>query len=169
MLNRKPISEQRGLGLIEIMITLIILAIGFLAAANMQIRGMRGNLDSMQRAQALLSMNDMMDRMRNNPQGVQNGHYNGRSTGTLTQPTCASTGCSNQQLADMDFFEWSANFEALRGETNFTPLLPGENESTPAQGHISQPLNGVYTISLQWQGSSPFTQDASTLEVKFAP
>jgi len=57
---------ERGVGLIEVLMALIVLSIGFLVSANMQLRGMRSNQETYNQSQAMMLANEIMDRMRNN-------------------------------------------------------------------------------------------------------
>jgi type IV pilus assembly protein PilV len=63
---------HRGFTLIEVLVTLLIVAIGLLGLAGLQVTGLRSNLSSEARSQASLLANDIIERMRANPLGVQN-------------------------------------------------------------------------------------------------
>lgn len=166
---RSPFDRQSGIGLIEVLVAMVVLSIGFLAAATMQVQGMRANQNAGQRAQALLLLGDMMDRMRGNPEGVLAGAYDGRSTGTAALPACVTASCTPAQLADVDLYEWSANFENLRGETNFIPLLPVDLGGNPAQGTITAGAAGVYTLSLSWKGFWDGAAVDEDVSIQFIP
>ncbi len=158
----------RGVGLIEVLVAVIVVSIGFLAAASLQIQGMRSNLDSKQRAQALLLVGEMMDRMRNNPAGVAAGSYDDKGTGALTAPACRATGCGPSDLAALDLYEWSAKLRPLDGDAGFVPVLPGAGADY-AEGSISDPVGGVYTITLAWQGFVDGESSDQTLSLSFQP
>lgn len=161
---------ERGVGLIEVLVALLVLSIGFLASANMQLRGMRSNQETYYYSQAIMLANDMMDRMRNNREGVQAGEYDGMTTGSVTLPACASSGCDAAGLADLDRFEWSANLQNLRGESTFIPLLPADGDGDFATGAISEPdANGVYTLTMSWTRQDGDTEVVETLPVRFVP
>lgn len=167
-LNRRVC--EHGVGLIEVLVALVVLSIGFLVSANMQLRGMRSNQDTYHYSQAMMLANDMMDRMRNNRAGVLAGEYNGMTTGEVTKPACASSGCNAEGLADLDRFEWSANLQKLRGETKFVPLLPPAADGEPATGAISAPdANGVYTLTMSWARQDGETEVVETLPMRFIP
>jgi len=172
MLNSEAaFSPQQGVGLIELLAAVVILSIGFLAAGTLQISSMRANQDSLQSAQALRLVGDMMDSMRNNPLGVSGGHYDDKSTGTVSLPACSSSSCSPADLAVFDLFTWSANFQDLRSVgANFLPVLLGADSANPAQGSISAPaLDGSYTITVQWQGTENGQPATRTQAVRFQP
>jgi len=163
-------KDEQGVGLIEVLVALLVLSIGFLVSANMQLRGMRANQDSYHNSQALMLANEMMDRMRNNRAGVSAGRYDNISTGTVTEPACVDTGCDEQGIAQLDRFEWSAQLQNLRGDAVFIPMLPYSADNSAATGAISAPdTNGAYTITMSWTRQSRDGEVAETLPVVFIP
>lgn len=64
--------DQKGFTLIEILITVIVLSIGLLGLAGLQINGLRANMSSETRSKATLLANDIAERMRTNALGVHN-------------------------------------------------------------------------------------------------
>jgi type IV pilus assembly protein PilV len=81
---------QKGFTLIEVLVTLFILAIGLLGLAGLLFEGMRNNQGSYLRTQASIMAYDMADRMRANSD--QASGYQGFSTNdaSTTIPACAS-------------------------------------------------------------------------------
>lgn len=59
-------SRQGGIGLVEVLIAVLILAIGLLGLASMQTNGMRMTNGSMSRSQAVFLANDIVERARAN-------------------------------------------------------------------------------------------------------
>lgn len=165
----KSNAYQKGVSLIEVLITVVVMAMGFLASAQMQVQGLRSNMNSQYQSQALLLAGEIMDRMHDNADGVAAGHYDSKNTGTSTDPNCTATGCTAAELAALDLFNWSANLIALRGETGFIPRLPKDSSGSPASGSISSPNDGVYTITLNWKEPVSGTETLQSLAVNFAP
>ena len=153
MLTPRP-GAQRGVGLIEILVTVVMLSIGFLAAAKMQIEGMRFSKSAYYRSQAYFLASDMLDRMRANPVGVNAGAYDEIDTaGDLADPGCgdAGAGCGPAALARQDRYEWSAQLHPLDGLPNFVPAL-GSAEA-PASGSVRRLPGGqgIFEITLSWE------------------
>lgn len=172
--NRK--KRQHGVGLIEIMVAVLLLSVGFLAAARMQVQGMRFSQSAYMESQAYFMISDMMDRMRGNIDGVTGGNYDGNETSGLwtTDPGCAANFCSAAQLAQQDLFEWSANLHDLRDTDNFSALLPGKAaaEGQPAEsakGEITNNGNGVFTIKISWFEKIGDADALQELELDFVP
>ena len=59
-------ESQRGTSLVEVLVTMVILAIGLLALAGLQARLHVLQIESYQRAQALILLQDMTSRLVNN-------------------------------------------------------------------------------------------------------
>ncbi len=98
MKNLSQRSRQRGLTLIEILVATLVLAIGLLGIAAMQLRGLQYNHDSHIRSQVAILAAGMADRMRN---ASDPSAYTSDFTLQATEPTgcvIAST-VATQELA----------------------------------------------------------------------
>lgn len=165
-----PSNAQRGVGIIEVLLAVVIISFGFLASAQMQVQGMRFNQSAYFQSQANMMLKDITDRMRANRTGVLNGNYTGKTTGTsYTVPNCIAneTPCSPAELAQRDLADWSANFHAPASITNFVPLLPSTTAHV-AQGSITVNAD-VFTISVQWNENIEGTDKLQQLSVQFMP
>lgn len=142
--------NQQGVGLIEILVTVVILAIGFLAAAQMQVSGMQFSQSAYHQSQANFMATDIIDRMRANSQGVQAGHYNGLTTSSAAvDPGCASVQCSPEDIARQDLYDWSSYLFSLGVSGAFVPLLPSA-DSIEAEGKVTRISDGYYSVTLVW-------------------
>ena len=148
-------QKQSGVGLIEILISVILLSIGFLAAAKMQVEGMRNSQSAYYQSQAYFIAADIIDRMRANLPGVRDGHYDDAEiSSTVTSPGCdtSTSICSPEQIAQQDLYEWSSHIHVLdqytgAGVADFIPALPGTVTGTITPVPNS---NGVLQVSLTW-------------------
>lgn len=136
-----------GFTLIEILVTLFILAIGLLGLAGLMVDGMRNNQGAYLRTQASILAYDMADRMRANREEAEDGgEYDGFSTAnaSTTIPACASTanGCTPEQQATLDKVQWTRQIE---GAGSGMALLPG------GVGSIDyDDTNNTFTIRISW-------------------
>lgn len=64
MLNSR--GKQSGLSMIEVLVTLVILMVGLLGLAGLQTQGLRSEMESYQRVQALILLQDMVGRINAN-------------------------------------------------------------------------------------------------------
>jgi type IV pilus assembly protein PilV len=125
--NSFPV-RNRGFTLMEILIALLILAIGLLGMAGLQVTGLRNSMSSGMRTEATFLAEDMADRMRSNMDGVTAGSYNALDTASLpTDPGCIASGCTISELAAHDINEWATLVAALPGGRAQVTNAPGNN------------------------------------------
>jgi type IV pilus assembly protein PilV len=97
--------HQKGMTLIEVLVSVLILAIGILGAAAIQLNALKYTDSSAMTSQASFIAYDMMDRIRANVDGnaVGNGATNVLATyalGSLASAPVASTDARSVDLAD---------------------------------------------------------------------
>ncbi|MFZ0257314.1 MAG: type IV pilus modification protein PilV, partial [Gammaproteobacteria bacterium] len=73
--SRQAIQFQQGFSLIEVLITVLVLAIGLLGLAGLHAQALRFSHNAYLRSHATLLGNEMADRMRANLVGVAAGSY----------------------------------------------------------------------------------------------
>ena len=91
---QRRIKSQRGFTLIEVLIAIVVLAIGLLGLAGLQASSLKNNTSAYTRSQAQLLAYDMLDRLRANREGVINGSYDDLLSSTPSDPNCITSGCS---------------------------------------------------------------------------
>ena len=146
--------KQRGVSLIELLVALIVLSVGMLGMASMEIQAKRLAFDAAQRSQAVALANDMFERMRGNPTVLANyvvNNLGGVSIGTEPSPNCKSAGCDEAQLAAHDLWEWE---QALDGAAE---TITSGGVTTPVGGLVSPRAcitntNGYVELIIVWQG-----------------
>lgn len=134
-------KTNSGFTLIEVLVTMLIMAIGLLGLAGIQVTGMRNNLSAYNRSQATQLAYDMADRMRAN---VANAGTFGASVYTTIDPisdavaqaSCIAVAgaCTAAQMAQQDLFEWNQNLAALPG----------------GEGTIIVAPSNLFTITVNW-------------------
>ena len=102
---------QRGYIMFEVLISVLVISVGFIGLAGMQVGGLAAANDSLFRSKAVYLTYQMADRVRANIPGAVAGSYN-NLTGLGTNPGCVTTGCSAAQMATTDFYEWAAEVAA---------------------------------------------------------
>jgi type IV pilus assembly protein PilV len=102
-----------GFTMLEVLISIVVIAFGLLGVAGLQAFALKNNQSASQRSIATMLATDMIDRMKTNANGATEGYYN-ETSATAVAPTqvgncLALAGCSGpQQLAQNDLFEWKA-------------------------------------------------------------
>lgn len=125
--------RERGVGLIEVLIALLVTSIGLLGLASLQIQSLKQNQSAALMAQANVLAYDMLDRLRANPNRAENGDYN------LSLAAATPTGSAIQ---DVDLTQW----RDMLGDT--LPEGTGSVECTSAK---------LCTVLVQWNTPSNFT------------
>jgi len=161
---RAPLARQRGVTLIEVLVAVFILSIGMLAGAGMQLAAMRENQSALYRSNALLLAEDMVARMRANPEGAAGGAYDGADTDlAVTTDGCLQSGCTSNQLALADIASWRAGFDATAYR------LPARRNGRPPRGTIEGQADGVYAITLEWADTVERDDADTSLTLRFRP
>lgn len=128
--QRRPARRQmRGVGLIEVLIAVLVLAIGLLGVAAMQATALRNSQSSLERSQGVIGTYTILDAMRANLEAARNGDYNIPST-------CSAAGVPSSSLAVNDIQFWLEHLEANLGEG--------------ACGTIFCGVDNVCLISVEW-------------------
>lgn len=95
-------GRQRGVGLIEVLVAVLVMAIGLLGIAALQATALRNSQSSLERSQAVVLSYAILDAMRANPIEVRAGFYDmGMACQAPTlprtdQPTEATLGRSDR-------------------------------------------------------------------------
>lgn len=101
---------QRGAGLIEVMVALLVLAIGLLGFAAMQTQGISQGQKAYLHSQAIFAAQDMVERMRANP--IATSSYALSFTDSAPSGTdCSAADCSPAALAGWDQAQWLSLLE----------------------------------------------------------
>ena len=101
------LPKQRGFSMLEILITLVIIATALLGTASLQINAMRMNQSSQFRTQAVFMASDIAERMEANKTAAIAGNYAVSQTSTPSTATDCSTGsCDSPTLAAWDISQW---------------------------------------------------------------
>lgn len=75
-----PIRDQSGATLLEVLVAIVVLAIGLLGLAALQMTSLTSGYSAHQRSQATMLAYDISDRMRARPDAALAGAYDNNST-----------------------------------------------------------------------------------------
>lgn len=98
-------KKQSGFSLLEVLISLLIIAIGLIGLGGLQVASLKGATNAHSRTIATMYATELADRMRANPQGVQGGFYDDPVTCSGTPACRRTTYCSPQDIAKFDVRE----------------------------------------------------------------
>ena len=163
-------SRDRGFTLLEILIAIIVIAFGLLGLFGLQAKAQKAETESYERTQALVLIQDIVDRMNaNRTDSFSQAYVTASSVGGGGK----LTDCSAKTGADLDLCEWG---NLLRGATETAGGAACSTASgagcigamLSASGCIAyddtteladstgavQAGTGLYTITVVWQGLS---------------
>ena len=145
------ISRTSGFSLIEVLIAVIILAIGLLGIAGLQVTSKRTSFEALQRVTAVMLAQDIVERMRANKAQLSTYTAAADVTGTLTAPgtNCTSAACTPAQIVTYDLYQWQQAIvgasETKGGANTGGLILP--------TGCITAGANtGEVTVAIAWRG-----------------
>jgi type IV pilus assembly protein PilV len=136
-------ASQQGAGLIEVMVSLLILAVGLLGVLSLQANGLNSNQRAVFVTEAQMLAQDMANRILaygNGTAGVNSDLYGAINVSkvvapaTVTVPSCAA-GCDADQTLAFDQAEWQSALSASS--------LPR------ARGTVTRNIP-FYTVNVMW-------------------
>jgi type IV pilus assembly protein PilV len=146
----QPLHRRRhaGASMIEVLVTMVIIAFGLLGMAGLQVRMQSSELESYQRSQALLLLNDMANRIATNRTAALAGSYNIAATSPVgAGMTCPAVGTTT---AARDVNEWCQALQGSAekvGTSNLGALVGGRG--------CVQAVGSDYMVTVAWQGLTP--------------
>lgn len=128
-----PHRAQRGFTLIEVLVTLVLISVGLLGIAALQLTTMRGNQESYVRSQANVLASDILDRIRANPFEFRDNFYN----------AAFNERGDSRRAAGQDLDQWQRSIDQL---------LPGSDaDAAGSVQRIAGPAGReVVEITIQW-------------------
>ena len=166
-------STATGFSLIEVLVAILIVVIGLLGLAGLQARAQVAEFESYQRAQALVLLYDMVERINNNritarcfaiTNAATGAPYFGDPANPVT-PSCAADTVANNALAVSAMTAWDGLLSGAAEKKGVAATKVGA--MIGARGCISynaatEYINatsgtninntGEYTIAVSWQG-----------------
>jgi type IV pilus assembly protein PilV len=132
-LQKTRLLRRGGFTLIEALVALLVISIGLLGVAALQLTSLRSNHASAMRSQATVLAYDIVDRMRANRTAALAGNYNIALGATATAGTVAGD----------DVIAWKQNISRTLPAT--------DNSGTPQVADGSVVQNGaIFTVTIRW-------------------
>jgi type IV pilus assembly protein PilV len=168
-----------GFTLIEVLVSVFILAVGLLGIISLQYASKQVGYDSLQRSTAAMLAEGLIERMRANPgdedeDGVLPAYIPaaGRtfkySDAIPTPPTCGSSNCTPLDWAEYDLAQWYNELIGSAETVTGSPLVPTGGLVTPwaCLFNINAPAGGGQTsadiiVAIAWAGRNELPDVAS--------
>lgn len=156
---RRGVHAQRGVGLIEILVSVLITSFGLLALAGLQSRMGQAQFESYQRAQALTLLADLTQRMQANPAAVASYvTASPAGTGDSAPASCASLAT----VPERDLCEWSNALKGVSETSTSGSVTSNVGAMIGARGCVEQIQAAdltagicrpaIYRVTVAWQG-----------------
>jgi len=142
-------TAQSGTSLIEVLVTIVITSIGLLGLAGLQARMQVSEVESYQRSQALILLNDMVSRIEANHR-VAASYVTNAPLGTGMACPVTNVNSTRQQV---DAAQWCS---ALKGAAE---QFDGANSGAMigGRGCVQQLLPNQFLVTVAWQGQAPIS------------
>lgn len=145
--------REAGVGLIEVLIAVLVFAVGVLGMVAMQVSAKRNGYEATQRSVATSLARDILERMRSNPGQLDAYEVTNQGEIASVAKDCSATGvdCTPAELAAYDLYDWS---RLLAGASSRVTI----DGSTSNAGGLVNSLacisndNGDVTVELSWRG-----------------
>lgn len=126
-------SDQRGVALIEVLVAFLILSVGLLGFSALQVRALKATQSSLQRTDAVMLANSILESMRANRAAALLQSYN-------RSKTCGAYTATGS-LANADLAGW------------FAALQSGLGSGQGTCGDITCNGEGMCTVNVYWDDS----------------
>ena len=138
-----------GFSLLELLVAVLVVAVGALGVAGLQLASMQNNRGAMQYSVTTSLATDLVERMRANP-----GADYGTGLGTAPPPfqDCVTSDCTPAQLAQFDLAVWKCALGKWREDTTCTGLPAAIRPMTvlpEGDGKVAEDA-GVVTVTVVW-------------------
>ncbi len=130
---RNRLSREKGVGLVEVLVALLVLSIGFIGVAGLQMKALSTNNHAMASSIATISIYSIVDAMRLDKKNAEGGSYNQ----TVIANACPAAGGS---LASVQINQWCQDLGNNLGKAATT------------KGIVSCDANGVCTVTVEFDG-----------------
>ena len=160
--NMKNLSQQtlllKGFTLLEVMIAMVIFAVGLLGLAGIQALSLESSHSSYSRSQAVLLAYEMVDRMKANSD--VGASYISTAATAATEPSsgnmCDANTCGATTMAAFDLWQWknsvsdsllsgqsSISSATVGGVTTYTVTVHWDEDRTGATGTTCPPASAT--------------------------
>lgn len=135
--------EQRGFGLVESLVALVVVSVGMIGIASLYGQGLGAGRTALYRTQAVYLASDMAERIRLNRRGGPD--YNGGAANNGCDPV-GGRDCTPAEMAAYDLFVWNNQ-------------IAGQLPQGAGQVQRAATTPPTYTIGVTWTevGIGPIT------------
>ena len=174
MTRPRPVPEKLGgFSLIEVLVSLMIIVFGLLGLAGLQVRIQQAEFESYQRAQAIVLLQDMVDRIHMHKITSSCFRFTSNTTngspflgtGGAVVPLCSASGANDNARATEALAEWrdlllgaaedlgGSSVGAMAGARGCVSYDPATELTDPVTA-AAIPDTGLYLVAISWKGTT---------------
>lgn len=153
----RPSARARGVTMIEVLVTIVILTFGLLGVVALQARMQIAQSESYHRSQAILLMQDMVDRVNANRSNALN-YVTAAPLGTGN----AIQDCTGLTGAALDLCEWNNSLLGASESTSGGQLAGAMIGARGCITNVVATMPREFLVAVTWQGLVPTIAPAST-------
>lgn len=140
-------NTHAGSTLIEVLIALLVFSIGLQGIASLQYQAVKENFDSSQRSHAVWMAQELINRIKANPDGREADSYNA-APDCIAPPDCIGGECNGTEMAAFDLSEMFCQDSLIDSSLEVTC-----NDADASDGLTCSP-NSDFTLTLQWSSKA---------------
>ena len=173
LLVRSPMATQGGFSLIEVLIAVVVVAIGLLGFASLQMSGMQRIEQAKFSRTTSSALSDLVERVGSLPALAKDNSFNFSNLNDGSDPqwsvNCRENACTNAQLAAMELGLWFDELKTAAPSPRFSVQADSITEGTKVTFNLvwdaSLSGNGASVAQATFTDDNPPTHQASTLEL----
>ena len=148
-------AGQRGSTLVEVLVTMLIVAFGLLGLGGLQVRLQLSDMESYQRAQVLALLDDMANRIAANRDQAAT-YTTGAGSPLGAGMTCPTTSATVQQT---DTAQWCSALQGAAEKLGNSKT----GAAIGARGCVENIGANQYLITVAWQGMTPVSAPSAAV------
>lgn len=152
---RYVISTQsnacHGFTMVEFLVSVVVLSIGLIGLAGLQLTSLRDNSRAYMRSQASVLASDLADRVRANPAANYTSVTASENTACLSAPGCTAT-----QMAQRDLYEWNKKLTVeLENGAGLICIDSTPNDGATPSSPDCDNTGTNFAIKIWWRDEQP--------------
>lgn len=141
--------SQRGFNMLEVLITMFVIAMALLGTAALQAYSLKVSQGGQFRTQAVVLATDLVERLEANVSGAAAGNYVATLPSSAGTSDCSASKCSAQEMAQYDLARFQARMQAALPDAAATITRSGAGP-------------WVYTVQITWKERSFKRKDSKS-------
>ncbi len=160
LLQRTPARGERGATMIEVLVSIVILTFGLLGVAGLQAQIKLAEVEAYQRAQAIVLLQDMVDRLNANRRNSMS-YVTATAFGGPAGTDIGAFSCAGLTGADLDLCDWNNSLVGV-SETLGGASVGAMIGARGCVTNLAAAMPREFVVAVVWQGITPTLVPKST-------